>query len=539
MTMNNNDEFVQNFDIVDTEPKPGKSKKKPIIIGGIVILCIIAAVSVFIYIKARMSPSERLIEGYTELFNVSDNYIADKLDIDKISESSKSTKNVEFAIDSYPSEPTIEGLGINSIISKNENKKKLENITGITYCGTAVMSSDIYVKNNTLYITVPSLFDDVLKIDLSKIEELKDSSYILKQIPDEFYKNFDMSAFEDIWNTDREKFSPITIADYIKRTSPEEWKNISDGIKITETENRNEIKLSVSGKSIKLFLNKSVEVITENDGFNQYFEHIRSKYNGNYSIDDIHQSLKSMVSILSLFLSDGIDIYTTLNSDNQITSIKSENNFSFMGIKLNASTNVDFKGAKNPKDEYYGSLTLGYNGENLIFNFSKSHTSTDHNKKISLKNTYNISYNDESIINMEISSDYEKMQSDRNAFWAFLGFGKSSDTIDNILIKYKSSVNVTSGFFTMDIEAAGDISDVSKGKSFTFNADTIKISLNSNEIISMSGSYSITTKVSSIAKPDGDTRDLLKMDEKDFRKLDSQINENLEKLYKSYSELKE
>ena len=246
-----------------------------------------------------------------------------------------------------------------------------------------------------------------------------------------------------------------------------------------------------------------------------------------------------MVSILSLFLSDGIDIYTTLNSDNQITSIKSENNFSFMGIKLNASTNVDFKGAKNPKDEYDGSLTLGYNGENLNLNFSKSHTSTDHNKKIGLKNTYNISYNDESIINMEISSDYEKMQSDRNAFWDFLGFGKSSDTIDTILIKYKSSVNITSGFFTMNIETTGDISDVSKGKSFTFNADTFKISLNSNEIISMSGSYSITTKVSSIAKPDGDTLDLLKMDEKDFRKLDSQISENLEKLIKSYSELKE
>lgn len=539
MTMNNNDEFVQNFDTINTEPKPGKSKKKPFIIGGIAILCIIAAVSVFIYIKTRMSLSERLIEGYTELFNVSDNYIADKLDIDKISESPKSTKNVEFTIDSCPSEPTIEGLGINSIISKNENKKKLEHITGITYCGTAVMSSDIYVKNNTLYITVPSLFDDVLKIDLSKIEELKDSSYILKQIPDEFYKNFDMSVFEDIWNTDSEKFSPITLADYIKRTSPEEWKNISDGIKITKTENRNEIKLSVSGKSIKLFLNKSVEVITENDGFNQYFEHIRRKYNGNYSIDDIHQSLKSMVSILSLFLSDGIDIYTTLNSDNQITSIKSKNNLSFMGIKLNASTNVDFKGAKNPKDEYDGSLTLGYNGENLNFNFSKSHTSTGHNKKISLKNTYNISYNDESIINMEISSDYEKMQSDRNAFWDFMGFGKSSDTIDNVLIKYKSSVNVTSGFFTMDIEATGDISDVSKGKSFTFNADTFKISLNSNEIISMSGSYSITTKVSSIAKPDGDTHDLLKMDEKDFRNLNSQINENLKKLFKSYSELKE
>lgn len=539
MTMNNNDEFVQNFDIVNTGPKPGKSKKKSFIIGGIAILCIIAAVSVFIYIKARMSPSERLIEGYTELFNVSDNYIADKLDIDKISESPKSTKNVEFAIDSCPSEPTIEGLGINSIISKNENKKKLENITGITYCGTAVMSSDIYIKNNTLYITVPSLFDEVLTIDLSKIEELKDSSYILKQIPDEFYKNFDMSVFEDIWNTDREKFSPITLADYIKKTSPEEWKNISDGIKITETENSNEIKLSISGKSIKLFLNKSVEVITENDGFNQYFEHIRSKYNGNYSIDDIHQGLKSMVSILSLFFSDGIDIYTTFNSDNQITSIKSENNFSFMGTKLNASTNVDFKGAKNPKDEYDGSLTLGYNGENLNFNFSKSHTSTDHNKKISLKNTYNISYNDESIINMEISSDYEKMQSDSNAFWNFLGFGKSPDTIDTILIKYKSSVNITSGFFTMDIETTGDISDVSKGKSFTFNADTFKISLNSKEIISMSGSYSITTKVSSIAKPDGDTLDLLKMDEKDFRKLDSQISENLEKLYKSYSELKE
>ena len=539
MTMNNNDEFVQNFDTINTEPKPEKSKKKPFIIGGIAILCIIAAISVFIYIKAKMSPSERLIEGYTELFNVSENYIADKLDIDKISESPKSTKNVEFAIDSCPSEPTIEGLGINSIISKNENKKKLENITGITYCGTAVMSSDIYVKNNTLYITVPSLFDDVLKIDLSKIEELKDSSYILEQIPDEFYKNFDMSVFEDIWNTDREEFSPITLADYIKRTSPEEWKNISDGIKVTETENRNEIKLSISGKSIKLFLNKSVEVITENDGFNQYFEHIRSKYNGNYSIDDIHQSLKSMVSILSLFLSDGIDIYTTLNSYNQITSIKSENNFSFMGIKLNASTNVDFKGAKNPKNEYDGSLTLGYNGENLNFNFSKSHKSTDHNRKISLKNTYDISYNDESIINMEVLSDYEKMQSDRSALLDFLGFGKSSDTIDNVLIKYKSSVNITSGFFTMDIETIGDISDVSKGKSFTFNADTFKISLNSNEIISMSGSYSITTKVSSISKPDGDTRDLLKMDEKDFRKLDSQISQNLEKLIKSYSELKE
>lgn len=539
MIMNNNDEFVQNFDTAGTEPKQPKSKKKTFIISSIAVLCIIAAISVFIYIKTRLSPSERLIEGYTELFNVSENYIADELDIDKISESPKSTKNVEFAIDSCPDAPTLEGLGINSIISKNEKKKALENITGITYCGTAVMSSDIYIKNNTLYITVPSLFDDVLKIDLSKIEELKDSSYILKQIPDEFYQNFDMSIFEDIWNTDREKFNPITLADYIKKTSPEEWKSISGGIKVTETKNHNEIKLSISGNSIKLFLDKSVEIITENDGFNKYFEQIRGKYNGDYSIDDLHRGLKSMVSILSLFVSDGIDIYTTLNSDNQITSIKSTNNFSFLGIKLNGSANVDFKGTEKPKDEYVGSVTLGYNGENLDFNFSKSHETTDHNKKVSLKSTYDISFNNESIINMEILSDYEKQKSDRNAFSDFLGLGKASDTINSALIKYKSSANITSGFFNMDIEASGDISDVSKGKSFTFNADTLKISINSHELISVSGSYSITTKVSSISKPDGDISDLLEMEEKDFRELDSQINENLNKLYKSYLELKE
>lgn len=537
--MDNNDEFVQNFDIGSNGTKPARPKKKLFIIGGIVVLCIIAAVSVFFYIKTRLSPSEKLMKGYTELFNVSEGYIAGQLDTNKISESPKSTCNLEFTIDSCPNAPTLKGLGINSITSKNDKKKKLENITGITYCSTAVMSSDIYIKNNTLYIAVPSLFDDVLEIDLSKIEELKDSSYILQQIPDEYYENFDFSVFEDIWDTDKEEFNPITFTDYIKKTSPEEWKKISKGIKITETENHNEIKLSLSGKSIKLFLEKSVEVISENDSFNQYFERIRKKYNGDYSIDELHKGMESMVSVLSLFVSDGIDIYTTFNSDNQITSIKSKNKFSFLGIKLNASFNADFKGAKNPKDEYDGSLILEYNGDALNFNFSKSYTATDNNRKISLEDTYGISYNDDSIINVRISSDYEKNKSDRNGFSDFLGLGKDTGTAGSLFIKYKSEADVTSDFFTLGIEAEGNISDVSKGENFTFNADRFAISLNSEEIISVSGSYSISTKAPSINKPDGDTRDLLKMDEKDFENLSLQINRNLDKLYKSYSELKE
>lgn len=533
---------IMNNNMNTNDPKPKNHKKANIIIVSVVAVFIIAAISTIIYFKNRLSPSEKLIKGYTELFKVSENYIADGLDIDKISESKKSTANLELTADSFPYEPQLEGLGINSIVAKNIEKKKLENITGITYCGTAVMSSDIYIKNNKLYISIPSLFDNVLTIDLSKIEELKDSSYILQQIPDDFYKSIDMSVFQDIWNVNKDSGNPITIADYIKETSPEEWKTICKGIKVSEVKDSNDIKLSLSGSSIKLFLEKSVDVIAENESFNNNLERIRDNHNGNYTLEEVHSGMKNLVSVLSLFFSKGLDIYTSFNSDNQITAIKCEHNYKFMGIEMNISVDVNYKGKEYLKDDYTGSIVLDFNGQELNFSFNKKQELKNKGHKVNSESIYNLCYNDVSLLDIKISSGYTRTLNENNALSDFLGCTKTTDSINSIFTEYGISVNISSDLFipfTLDIELSGDISDVTKGNSFTLNFESIKAAFNSQDIISLSGSYSITAKASSIGKPDGDTLDLLKMNKKDFSKLNQKISKNIEKLFKSYSELKE
>lgn len=533
-TMNNN--------LNTNEPKTKNHKKAHIIIVSVVAVFIIAAISTIIYFKNRLSPSEKLIKGYTELFKVSENYIADGLDIEKISESKKSTANLELTADSFPYEPQLEGLGINSIVAKNIEKKKLENITGITYCGTAVMSSDIYIKNNKLYISIPSLFDNVLTIDLSKIEELKDSSYILQQIPDDVYKSIDMSVFQDIWNVNKDSGNPITFADYIKETSPEEWQTICKGIKVSKVKDSNDIKLSLSGSSIKLFLEKSVDVISENESFNSNLERIRDNHNGNYTLEEVHSGMKNMVSVLSLFFSKGLDIYTSFNSDNQITAIKCEHNYKFMGIKMNISVDVNYKGKEYPKDDYTGSIVLDFNGQELNFSFNKKQELKDKGHKVNSESIYSLCYNDVSLLDIKISSGYTRTHNEHNALSDFLGCTKTTDSFNSIFTEYDISVNISSDLFipfTFDIELSGDISDVEKGNSFTLNFEKIKAAFNSQDIISLSGSYSITAKASSIGKPDGDTLDLLKMNQTDFSKLNQKINKNIDKLFKSYSELKD
>lgn len=506
-----------------------KNKKLPFIITAFAILIVIM---VFIYFKTRLSASERLIKGYTNLFEASDKSISDELDIDKIKKSKKSTLNTEFSIDSCNYMPALKGIEINSRVAKDSTKKKAESVTNLTYRGVQALSADIYVKDNTLYMAVPSLFDDILSIDLSKIDELKDSSYILQQIPDEFYENFDLSVFDDIWKRKSNKLNPITMADYIKETSPNEWKEISEGIKVTETDKRGEIKLSISKKSIKLFLNKSMEILFDDDAFNEYLKEIFNKANIEYSQDAVKSSINRAISMVTLFFKNGIDIYTSLNSRNQITDINCSNKFSLLGIKLNMDINIDYTGRKNPKDKYNGSVIFTYNGnddiQTLNFEFSKDYI--EKNNKVKLNHNYKLEYNDSSVLNITIKSDYKKFNLKSNKALNFIGCSNYSGTIKKDFIQFDSSVNVTSVFSpALEITISGDISDAAKGECFTFNADSIELKSNDQSIISASGKFSVSNKSSGINKPDGHDRNLLKMDEKECRELLEQINENIDR----------
>lgn len=506
-------------------------KKRRLIIIALIIIIVISGL---IYFKTRLSVSERLIKGYTNLFEASDTSISDELDVDKIKNSKKSTMNTDFSINSCSYMPELEGVGLNSMFTKDSTKKKAESITAITYRGIQAMSADIYVKNNTLYMAVPSLFDGILSVDLSKIDKLKDSSYILQQIPDEFYENFDLSVFDDIWKSKSNKLNPITMADYIKETSPNEWKEISEGIKITETDKHGEIKLSISKKSIKLFLNKSMEILFNDDAFIAYLKEIFEKANIEYSEDAVKSSIERAVSMTALFFKNGIDIYTSLNSRNQITNIKCSNRFSLFGIKLNMDINIDYNGHKNPKDKYNGSVIFTYNGNDdareLNFTFNKDYT--EKNNKVKLNHKYELDYNDTTILDIIVKSNYKKSNKKTNRALNFIGCNNSAGTIKKDFIQYDSSVNVASVFLpALELTASGDISDVSKGKCFTLNADCIELKSNTETLISASGTLSVNNKTSGTGmdNPDENASDLLKMDETECRELLGQINKNIKR----------
>lgn len=332
--MNKNDnEFVPNFDIPDSKPyKPDKKIIFRYALISFVICCIIiATVS---YVRSKLTPAQKLKNGYLDLFTASENSPWNIIGVDSIIEnmnSGKSTSKLDITLDELPQADMLTGVGVNITSRRDSENKKSENIVRATYRGTSIISCDLYKNKNKICFSAPSVFDKVISADLTDYFEFLGSDNISK---------------------------------------------VTDGIKIAEIKDENKIKLSISSDAMAAIIDSAADSAA-------------LKKQLNLSDND----MKTLASYAKMFFKNGVEIYTAFNSHDQITSIDFSNSFGMFSAKVSLKLNFNFTGKKNPSDKFDGTISFKIGNENYVLSVSGNDISENgKNKGKKYSKEYTVSF---------------------------------------------------------------------------------------------------------------------------------------------------
>ena len=345
--------------------------KKGVLITLVVVL--LAAVGVFAYnfiSENKLTEKERLIRGYEKLAEDS-SPVNSVIGFDDISESFNSKQGkmaLECTLEECSELEDIEGIGFAMDAKQNVQKKKAETAYNVTYRGTELASADMCVDKNTVYVALPAFFSEVLKLDLSKIEEAKDSAYIFSEVPEEAWEDVDFSLLNDIWKNygESEKSSDsdkIGIVKDFADTYPDDVELIEKGIKVKEDKN-GDLVLTISGNAIKVFINDCATFIFDCDKYKDTVSQILEAVNQEYDEDEkmtekqLKNNLSTIATTVSAFFGDGLKLTTSLNDDNEITKIKFNYEYSIMNVDLSVDYVMNYTGKKKPSDECKGSFKV-------------------------------------------------------------------------------------------------------------------------------------------------------------------------------------
>lgn len=545
MNKKNQNEFVANFDIDENRinsanSNRSKRKKKffPIITLIAIILLVGCVAGAAYYLNEKLTPAQKLENGYKELFAPSkgspENLIGTSEIVKKIN-SDKSTCNMSLSIDNinlliddadYLKD--LAGAGISISRAMDVKSKEMESRYDLTYCDTTVLSSDVYTKNNNISVAVPSLFDKVISLNLSDIEESKDSSYILKDIPEEFFEEFDLENL-DLWcNYKNNGFDMKVLENAIEEISPGDWKVICDGITITENKDDNIIRLAISKKSMRLFLTDIMMYSIDNKDVEEYLKDFSDNNGINYNKTTIKNQMTEYIKLFTNIFKDGLVIDTTFNSKNQIVKIDFDNTYKLLGVNVDMSYHVKYTGKKNPKDVCVGEAKLGALGYNLTANIKKTSKSDKNSYSYETEHLLTFEHNN----NTDISSITCKKSFDPKSGEYTSECTLSSDYLTKFLKEngYDDTSDIT-------IIENGNYSGIATGKKFIYDLDKLSFKLPIMGTIDFSGSYEIDTNALDIAKPKGTELNILDATEEDFDKLHEEILKNSRKFSSAYNEL--
>lgn len=492
------------------------SKLKKIVIVAVIIV-LLGGVSALVYnyiSENRLTEKQRLIKGYEKLANDS-SAVNSSIDMEELCESINSkqgTVSMQGKIESFPGAEKCEGIDVEIKSSHDISKKKAEVLYGVNYCGTKVASADLYVEKNTIYAAIPVLFSDVLKIDLSKIEKAKDSSYLLKDIPDEVWNSIDFSMLEDIWkdyeakDKDDIESKAVIVKDFID-TYPDDADIIKNGVKVKADKNGNLV-LSISGSAMKVLINDCATFIFDCDKYEETVDKLLDSVNKELDEDQkmtkkqLKYNFSSAATTISAFFSDGLKLVTTLNDDNEIVKTTFNYEYSIMNVDIAVDYEMNYTGKKTPYDKRKGSLKLTVGDKSIDMTITGNNTVKG--GVTTSKSDVEINVMDEESITVNKKTSYNK---------------------DNGKYTYKLDADVAGEDISVTMN--GKFSDVKKGKSFRFDMKKCVFETDGDKY-EFSGSFSMSDKAESIKKPKtGDEKDLLKMKKKEFDKLAEEIDNNV------------
>ena len=400
-----------------------------------------------------------------------------------------------------PKEKGINGFGILLKGVKDKKERKADYDLSANVMKVPVISSDITVNDNTLFVAVPKLFEDTYFVKLDTLggdfNKSGWSDYLGMQLEDDI--SYDFSTDRQILALDDKTRELIEkIAEDAKplkeAVTYEKFKDeliLEDGE--TTVKSSGGIRVSIPKNVINEFNTKVKNDVFASDFYKERAACIAENFSTLFtSKEDIKTKLDGAVEeILGQQLESDLNIDFYLDSKNRIVKVTTGDEVRFADSDINGvALECIFTGKKRALDCINGNFKV--DGKEKMTELSV------------IRNASVTSELYEEDINLKLKNGDREYTSDYKNQWNFISH------------EFDGSLELGTGNITGLIEAKGGFGDIVKGESYTFDADSVSITLNDTQILRMSASYAVKPSDSELMDIPTEAKDFLGMSSEDI-----------------------
>lgn len=504
-----------NYQYQQVPPQPRKKKKTGLIIGiAVAVLLVLLIVPCFLItrmILGRKGPEYQVRQGMANMAEEMEAYtcsISEDLGLEAFNKL-KSTKPVHTDIDlsftssAMPGGLDNIGIGVDAVTDRRNEKAKYDISVG-TY-GFNMEVGSIVAAGNTLYFTVPLVFEDeAYSVELTHLG-----------------RDFNRSAWSDLLDTKLPEDSSYTLFEY--SDTMDELREADMDAELAELLMKYNVMVEgasqyrtisekkafqIGGKTVNC---SGVRLTVEKDAYNDmlrslrkdilssdfYADFLTGYLTGNTSyagdIDDLREEADQMVgSILSMRLKQDYVLDFYLDGRGRIVNISTPADIAVSSKELDVdalfAVDISFTGVERTLDEIEGGIYVKAGSQVAYLGISRQASVTD---KI-YREDISLTLQDDSHTN-DILFQY---QND----WSY---------VDKT---YDMQISVDTGTDFMKLEADGGYEDIVKGEGFTFRINQATLYMDDSDSLILSGTIAFELADEKIETPRNATN-LLEMSE--------------------------
>lgn len=422
---------------------------------------------------------------------------------------------LDISLNSFQESEDYSGLGLRLDIQKNNPSKQALISAGFDFRNVALLSGRLYIEDSLIKLQVPKLYKDILTVDTAAFSGDADKSVLGNMLEN----LIDLSLIQNLnydtlfgskisWSSD---MPVIRLVSEFQELYPDDWDTISQNITVTKAQDF--YTLTLKAEAMKIFVTDLGNFLFESPrihrGFSRYLEqkyktdpHISSyytleEYQKQY-LSAARESVTDTANIIADLINFDISVNFHLDASGKISRISYRQG----NENLSADLEFQFTPVGNTAD-MTGCFFVTVMDTEYGFHLKKETTVSD------------------SRIALDWSADWEKEQEIKGTA-SLASVLEKADNMQNIRFSFSGE---DSGFFqgalSYDMPADDHIA--------VFLSD-FTVSMNNRTLISLTGSYDLTSLDNEISLPKGKEYDILNLKMTELAEIISKITGNLEKL---------
>jgi|GEM_PF-5619653 len=489
--------------------KKGLSKKGKTILFSILGSILVVGLALFLIFGVFYTPKKRLKKAmeankapdYKE-FNTPLDEVLGTGEINKAMREKGGSVEVRAGFDHVEGDTRFEGISFGGKFSIDKIAKLISLDVILENDGKQVFDGQFLADENYTYLTIPDVLDGYITFDNKDFAEKYKNCFLFQEGKDyggAFFSSKDLDYFSE---------DPFGV---LSNDSSEKFLN--DLWEVSEVKTSSKETIDLGGRSVKC---KTYVVTIKKDDFKRIFEDTIDKYIDDLvendetselftnSGVDLDQFKAQMKMIFSNMITEDI-IYKAYVNKGHVVAYAADGKLNLMGTMIDYDLMIKNTGDKNVMSSGETSLVLTVQGIALDV-FAKYGSAKDGN----VINTY---FNGKlSIAGTALTADLKQ------------SYDTSSGKID-------ITGSVSRVGESLILAGTGSITDVTKGKSFTYNIDELTVEYGGEELMKMKLWAKFNTEPN-VSKVDGSKRivNIFEVSEAEFRQFMTDNEKNLDKL---------